>query len=706
MAKGRSEMRNRAQVAFVVLAVATLGFTGVAAGQTLVWSDEFDGPFVDRTYWTYGVGGHGFGNGELQYHTARPENARIENGNLIIEARRENYNGKQFTSARLKTHGRLAFKYGTLEARIKLPDVDNGVWPAFWLLGDNIGQFDWPACGELDIMEVGQRSGYLAGVVNRRVLSAAHWDYQGNYASYGDFIDWPVDLYNDYHIYKVEWTPTLIKTYLDGVNIWTIDISDPAANSLEEFHEPMFIITNVSVGGWNFVEITDPALITAPFPGRMYVDYIRLYDHGDTELYLAEDTAETGGFGVYTETTPVNNSVTYDADASLYLWNNLTPTPTDAYEGDEAWGMTAAAGNWFGMGVFSHVNRNMQHYSDGHLHFHMKTSSPAAFKIGAVSAAAGESWVSFATGEEKYGLVRDGSWHEVVIPLNSFLNVDFHTITQLFMIAGDPPAAPFEFAIDNVYWSPSVPRPTPENGSFGIFTEDPAHKTAGEFALGVDGELYIWENTLQPGPEDPYEGDTSLSLQSTPGFGWFGAAFTPTIKHNLTGFRYAQSRLHLALKTSSLTTFQLGMRSGNVDDIGQKWIKFEAGNDPYGFVRDGQWHVIEIPMSDIADAVDLSQVSLIFELLGTDGPISGIEIDDVCLLGGGPALADGIPGDLDEDGDIDAVDAVLLLGCVSGPGNTFAPGGCAAGEFTRGDLDADGDLDLADCAEFMTLFAQ
>ncbi len=695
----KSRVWNCAAPLAGLLLVAT-----AANAQPLVWSEEFDGPTIDHATWTYNVGGSGFGNGELQYHTARPENAYIENGNLVIEARRENFlGGKEFTSSRLVTHGRMAFKYGTLEASIKLPDVDNGMWPAFWLLGNNIGQVPWPGCGEIDIMEVGRRDGFLAGLVNRRVVSHAFWDFQGSQADYGDFLDAPTDLYHDYHLFRVEWTPVHIKTFLDGVNIWTIDISDVPTHSLEEFHEPMYIIANIAVGGWNFVEITDPAQITAPFPGRMYIDYIRLYDNGDTELYFAEDTAEIGDFGIFTETTPVNNHLAYDVDTSLFLWNNLTAGPPDPYEGAEAWNMTAAAGNWFGMGVFAHFDRNMQNYSDGHLHFHMKISSPAQFKIGIKSSAAGESWVNFAAGEEPYGLVRDGNWHEVVIPLNAFLNVDFNTIGQMFMIAGDPPASTVEFGLDNIYWTPSVPRSTPEHGSFGIFTENAAHKTAGEYALGVDGEFYIWENTLQPAAQNPYEGATSMSLTSTPGLTWFGAAFTPTIKYNLTAFRYPESTLQLALKTSSPATFYLGMRSGNVDDIGQKWIKFESGNDPYGFVRDGLWHVIQIPMTDISDAVDLSQVSMLFELLGVDGPITNIEFDDICLLGGGAAIHGGSyeSGDMNCDGAVDFGDINPFVAALTDPAKYAADyPDC---DINNADISGNGSVGFEDINPFVAL---
>lgn len=627
-----------------VLAAISMGFAfaATAAGQTLVWSDEFDGPAIDDSKWTFNTGGSGFGNGELQYYTARPENAFIEDGSLVIEARRENYLGdKAFTSSRLLTNGRFSFKYGTVEARIKLPNVDYGLWPALWIMGDSFGALNWPACGEVDIMEFGRRDGLLAGVVNQRVSSAAHWELNDDHTYVTDFTDRPTVMYDIYHRFKLEWTPTQFQTFVDDVPFWSLDISDPVNDDVEEFHEPMFLLTNVAVGGWNFIEITDPNAITATFPGRMYIDYIRLYDNGDTELYYGDDRQETGDFGVFTETTPVNNSVQYDIDAALYIWNNLTEVAGVAYEGAESWNFHADPGIWWGMGVLStQFDRNLKNYSDGHMHLQMKTASAAPFKIGIKSTTSGESWVKIDS-ETSYGLVRDGNWHEMIIPLNSFLNCDFNTVTQLFMIAADPSASSFDFSIDNTFWTPSVPRPTPENGNFGIFTEDPAHKTAGDYQLGVDGDFFVWENTLVERTQDPYEGAASMAFQSAPGLNWFGASFTPTIKHNLSAFRFPESKLHFALKTSSTAAFRLGMRSGNVDDIGQKWIDFSNGTDPYGFVRDGNWHVVEIPMSDFTDSVDLTEVSMLFEILGVNGPITNIEFDDVCLLGGGTALSTG-----------------------------------------------------------------
>lgn len=694
---------SRRAICTTIMLVSGLYAGSAVRAQNLVWSEEFDGPGIDPSKWTFDVGGHGFGNAELQYYTARPQNVRVENGALIIKAIRESYSGKAFTSSRLKTHGRFGFKYGTIQARVKIPNLQNGLWPAFWLLGQNIGQHTWPACGEVDIMEMGDLASIQAGTVNRTNGSAAHWDFMGNYALYGQKITAPSGLNGTYHTFSLSWTPNQMAASLDGSQYWTFDISGGAANSLEEFHQPMFMIINLAVGGINFVQITDPNAITAPLPAEMSVDWIRLYDNPWTELYYGDDIAESGNFGVFTETTPVNNSVAYGVDSELYIWNNMTAIGGAAQEGTQAWNFNVAAGNWFGMGVFCLQDRNMSNYSDGFLKLHMKTSSNHTFSIGVASSSAGEGWVTFAPGGDQHGLVRDGQWHEVVIPANLFGNVDFNTIKQIFMIKGEAPSLSMLLSIDNVYWVESAPKPTPQYGNFGVYTETPANKTAGEYVLGVDGQFYVWENTLVPAPtSSPYEGAGSIALVSNPGPAWFGAAFTPTVKYNLTAFRYENSKLHFAMKTSSTVTFQIGMKSGSLNDIGQQWITFRNGQDPYGFVRDGQWHVVEIPMSEFTNAVNLAEVSQLFELLGTEGPISGIEIDDIAFINGGAAITPGgpVPGDMNCDQSVDLDDVPLFTMALLDP-VSFDINHPACNS-TQADMDSSATVDAADIAGFVS----
>lgn len=618
----------------------------------VVWSDEFDGPYIDTDTWTWDVGGHGFGNGQLEYNTARRENSYIENGSLVLEARRENYFDNSFTSARMLTQGRFAFKYGTLEARIKLPDTADGLWPAFWLLGNNFPGIDWPDCGEMDILESGSAAGITEGTQNEKINCAIHFsdaaDEYGmddSWINASDLIPDLVDLSQDYHRYKIEWTPTNLKFFLNDVQYGEWDIT-PAY--LAEFHQPCFPILNIAIGGWNYVQINDPAGITAPFPAQMKVDWIRLEDNAFTEVYLGADAEETDNFGVFMETTPVNNALVYGddtdpgfvygAEAAVYPWNNMTEaTPTTHSEGTESWSFDIAGGDWFGMGIFLPNFRNMKNYSDGFLHFDMKTTSTAAMKVGIKSSRGGEFFLPIGDETAEFGFARDGQWHSVSILLNRFANIDFQTVHQMFMVAGDPPASAMNLSIDNVWWEPSAARPTPENGNFGVYTEASTNKDAGEFVLGTDGDFFVWENTLDPATQTPYEGSESMSFTSAAGLTWFGAAFTPNVKYNLTAFRYPESKLRFAMKSNSATTFQVGMKSGNIDGVGQKWITFASGSDPYGFLRDGTWHVVEIPMSDIIADIDLSQVSQLFQILGVDGPISDIELDDIYFTGGGSA---------------------------------------------------------------------
>jgi len=188
-----------ARFLFLILAGAPV----VANAETLLWSDEFDsGTAPNPDVWTPDLGNWGWGNNELQNYTSDPANLRVENGNLVIAARKSGSgSGASFTSARIKSIDNLTVKYGTIEARIKVPDLGDGLWPAFWTLGNNFSQIGWPFCGELDVMEMGHVSGVNGGVVNRRTGSAAHWDSFGNYASYGEFYDAAIDLNDDFHVF-------------------------------------------------------------------------------------------------------------------------------------------------------------------------------------------------------------------------------------------------------------------------------------------------------------------------------------------------------------------------------------------------------------------------------------------------------------------------------------------------------------------------
>jgi beta-glucanase (GH16 family) len=235
-----------------------------AQNWTLVWSDEFNGTSVNLSNWNFEVGGGGWGNHELEYYT-NGANASIQNGALVIEARRQSMGGMSYTSSRMTTKGKHEFTYGRIEARIAMP-AGAGLWPAFWMLGANIGTVGWPACGETDIMEHVNNDAAIHGTI--------HWD-AGGHASYGGSLNVPN--VGAYHVYTVEWTPASIKWFVDGTQYVEANILNNI-NSTEEFHRPFFILLNLAVGG----DWPGSPNASTPFPARMYVDYVRVYQQATT----------------------------------------------------------------------------------------------------------------------------------------------------------------------------------------------------------------------------------------------------------------------------------------------------------------------------------------------------------------------------------------------------------------------------------------
>ena len=233
---------------------------------TLVWSDEFNGSSINTANWSFETGGGGWGNNELENYTSRTENARISNGALIIEARRESFGGSAYTSARMKTQGKQSFGINTwVEARIDAPQ-GQGIWPAFWMLGNSISTVGWPSCGEIDIMEIkGQNPAQNFGTL--------HWaDVNGNHASFGGIYNSSTSLSAGFHTYAISRTATSIKWYVDRIQYAEANISG-GINSTSEFQGPFFILLNVAVGG-NFVGSPDGSTV---FPQQMQVDWVRVW---------------------------------------------------------------------------------------------------------------------------------------------------------------------------------------------------------------------------------------------------------------------------------------------------------------------------------------------------------------------------------------------------------------------------------------------
>lgn len=242
-----------------------------ARNWTLTWSDEFDGPAGESpspANWVYniGTGNNGWGNGEFQYYTDRPQNVSKDGeGNLVITARRETFAGSPFTSARITTKERFSQAYGRIEARLKTP-YGPGIWPAFWMLGDDIDAVNWPQCGEIDIMELrGQEPNIIHGSIHGPGYSGGA-AITSSYALTNGRFD------TEFHVYAVEWYPDRIDFFVDEFLYNRISAEDVPGEWV--YDQPFFLILNIAVGG-NFVGF--PTSQT-PMPQRMIIDYVRVYE--------------------------------------------------------------------------------------------------------------------------------------------------------------------------------------------------------------------------------------------------------------------------------------------------------------------------------------------------------------------------------------------------------------------------------------------
>jgi beta-glucanase (GH16 family) len=245
---------------------STAGASAAPAGFTLVFADEFDTPgSPDPAKWGYELGDLKK-NDEKEYYTSRAENVRVEDGMLVIEARKESYEGHGYTSASVVTLGRFEFRYGKVEVRAKLP-TGRGTWPAIWMLGTSIGRVGWPACGEIDIME-------QVGFDPLRVHASIHTTaYNHTINTQKTASTLVLDPSASFHVYATEWYPDRIETFVDGVRYFSFR-NEGSGSAAWPFDAPQYLLVNLAIGGtWGGQQGIDDSL----FPHRYLVDYVRIY---------------------------------------------------------------------------------------------------------------------------------------------------------------------------------------------------------------------------------------------------------------------------------------------------------------------------------------------------------------------------------------------------------------------------------------------
>ena len=255
-----SNIQKTKTLLLIILALAILPSV-FSTSWVLSWSDEFDGPNIDTSKWTLEVGNNnGWGNNELQYYTNLSQNSFIKDGSLVIQALNQSYEGFQYTSARITTQNKFSTTYGKIEIRAILPYGD-GIWPAFWMLGDNINQVGWPACGDIDIME-------LIGKDPTEIFGSLHMAGADFTAAYSN----PEGFSSRFHTYAIDWQPNYINFYVDDVLYESRTPSDVAANSWP-YNKNFFFNLNLAIGG-NFSGNPDSS---TKFPQQITIDYVRVY---------------------------------------------------------------------------------------------------------------------------------------------------------------------------------------------------------------------------------------------------------------------------------------------------------------------------------------------------------------------------------------------------------------------------------------------
>lgn len=287
-------MKQAILTTLMAVAMTTLGT--MAQDYRLVFCDDFDGTELDSRVWNIEVNGNGGGNAELQYYCA--QNVVVADGCLQLIARKQDYQGKHFTSGRINSMGKAAFKHGKVEASICIPQTANGLWPAFWMMGNDMATgTGWPYCGEIDIMEMGNSYGIQHGTQDRFFNGACHWGpyTNGNHPNYARSTTCDYSLQDDrFHLFTLIWDEQKVAMYLDldqypdaePYYVMNIDDTSQENSPGRYFHKQAFILFNLAVGG-HFTGIynTDGITALANEERALLVDYVRIYQEVGTEDY-------------------------------------------------------------------------------------------------------------------------------------------------------------------------------------------------------------------------------------------------------------------------------------------------------------------------------------------------------------------------------------------------------------------------------------
>ena len=466
----------------------------------IIWEENFDN--LDNWLIETGNGSWGWGNGELQYYSENnveiseipnePGNnglhiiGKEESGSNIVD---QWGNSLNYTSGKITSKSKISLQYGMIETRALVPDINLGGWPAIWMLGT--ANYNWPRCGELDMMEMGHTqafrdlhdehnggNGNNNSTVNQMVGANAIF-YADEAVNEGNpsgaaSISWDPDddycrpyynynnLNNRFLTYRIYWDPDSIRfTIIDDGSEYDFytDIF-PIDSVSDEFNAPFFFNINLAIGGTltDAYNLGDPGSglpISLPLPASMYVDYIQVREwNGYGNVHIGPPEFEGGTYGLFTDTTPVDNGLISGDNAEIYVWEGtLSEGSIPPFEGENGITWTSTGSGWFGAGIMSIQPVNLFNFGDGYLKFRIKIPSNVSFQIGIIDAWGNQSYVEFPSGQTKYGLVRDGEWGQASIPIDDIRGdyIDLRMLSYEFVIL-EVNGASCEFALDDIYW--------------------------------------------------------------------------------------------------------------------------------------------------------------------------------------------------------------------------------------------------------------
>jgi beta-glucanase (GH16 family) len=488
-------------IILLTAAVFLAGNTAHAQIGALIWEDDFNdlGNWIKIT----GNGSWGWGNGELEFYSeGNVDIVEIlgETGNMAlrITARQESGPGivdqwgnpLNYTSGKVISKSLVTIKYGMIETRVRIPDLDLAGWPAVWLLGN--ANYAWPRCGEIDLMEMGAKQtfrnlhdGHNGGngldnsTVNEAVganaifysddavtpenpsgAASISWDPDDDYCR--PYFSYAPDLVERFLTYRMYWDEDSLRFTVidDDVEYDLYEYPLSITEVSDEFTKPFYLIANLAIGGaftdaFNLGDPGSGAPVSMPFPAEMYIDYIRVYEwNGQGGVRLGPPAFESGTFGIYTDETPTSGGLEAEVSSEIYVWEGtLTDGTIPPYEGDNVLSWQTAGLGWFGAGIMSVQPLNLFDFGEGHVKFRIKIPANVTFKIGIIDAWGNQQYVEFPAYVTTYGLVRDGGWGQAAIPVIDIrgLAIDLRMLSYAFVILEEHGAA-CEFALDDIYW--------------------------------------------------------------------------------------------------------------------------------------------------------------------------------------------------------------------------------------------------------------